>query len=48
MILRCVRPFGNFAEGDEVEVPDGAAFDRTHFAEHEDREEAPDDAEEGK
>lgn len=31
MQLRCVRAFGNFEPGDEVEVPDGAAFDGTYF-----------------
>lgn len=31
MILTCVNAFGNFKPGDEVEVPDGAAFDTAHF-----------------
>ena len=31
MILVCIRPFGNFVPGDEVEVPDGAEFDRYYF-----------------
>ena len=33
MILVCTKPFGNFKPGDEVEVPDGAVFDRTYFEE---------------
>lgn len=33
MKLECVRAFGNFVPGDEVEVPDGAIFDTTHFTE---------------
>lgn len=31
MILVCIRKFGNTVPGDEVEVPDGAAFDHYHF-----------------
>lgn len=31
MTLVCIRPFGNFDFGDEVEVPDGAMFDSYHF-----------------
>lgn len=31
MKLRCHAPFGNFTPGDEVEVPDGAAFDGAYF-----------------
>lgn len=33
MLLRCIRAFGNFEPEDEVEVPDGAEFDRAHFEE---------------
>lgn len=49
MQLRCVRAFGNFQPGEEVEVPDGAGFDAVYFEKAE-PEEAPvefcDDAEE--
>lgn len=31
MQLRCVRAFGNFQPGEEVEVPDGAGFDGMYF-----------------
>jgi hypothetical protein len=31
VLLICKKTFGNFVPGDEVEVPDGAAFDTTHF-----------------
>lgn len=31
MLLRCHHAFGNFAPGDEVEVPDGDVFDSAHF-----------------
>lgn len=31
MKLRCVRAFGNFKPGDEIEVPEGAVFDTCHF-----------------
>jgi hypothetical protein len=31
MLLRCVRSFGNFVPGDEVEAPDGAVFDHVYF-----------------
>lgn len=31
MTLRCIRAFGNFKPGDEVEVPDGAEFDGYYF-----------------
>jgi hypothetical protein len=31
MILRCRRAFGNFLEGDTVEVPEGAVFDEYFF-----------------
>lgn len=31
MILECTEAFGNFVPGDEVEVPDGDAFDTAHF-----------------
>ena len=31
MLLRCVNAFGNFAPGDEVEVPDDALFDTAYF-----------------
>ena len=31
MLLVNIRPFGNFMPGDEVEVPDGALFDRFYF-----------------
>jgi len=33
MRLTCIRPFGNFEPDDEVEVPDGAVFDRYYFEE---------------
>lgn len=33
MLLRCHDAFGNFEPGEEVEVPDGAAFDQAHFEE---------------
>ena len=33
MNLKCVRAFGNFVPGDEVEVPDGAIFDHYYFEE---------------
>jgi len=33
MLLRNVRPFGNFVPGDTVEVPDGAEFDHVFFEE---------------
>lgn len=32
MKLVCVHPFGHFKPGAEVEVPDGAVFDRAYFA----------------
>lgn len=35
MLIRCVRAFGNFQPGDEVEVPDGAIFDRAYFTQAE-------------
>jgi hypothetical protein len=31
MLLECVNAFGNFAPGDEVEVPDDALFDTAFF-----------------
>lgn len=31
MILTCIRPFGNFLPGDQIEVPDGALFDHQYF-----------------
>lgn len=32
MILECVRAFGNFKPGDQVEVPDGTiVFDHFYF-----------------
>ena len=31
MILVCVRTFGNFEPGNEVEVSDGAVFDASYF-----------------
>lgn len=31
MKLRCIAPFGVHAVGDEVDVPDGAAFDPDHY-----------------
>jgi hypothetical protein len=31
MLLVNVRPFGRFAPGDTVEVPDGAVFDHAYF-----------------
>ena len=31
MQLICVNAFGNFAPGDEVEVPNGAIFDAAYF-----------------
>lgn len=31
MRIRCTNAFGNFGPGEEVEVPDGAAFDPAHF-----------------
>lgn len=40
MQLRCVRAFGNFQPGEEVEVPDGAGFDAVYFEKAE-SEEAP-------
>jgi hypothetical protein len=33
VILKNVRPFGNFTPGDLVEVPDGAVFDEFFFVE---------------
>lgn len=33
MTLVCIRPFGLRKPGDEIEVPDGAVFDSTYFAE---------------
>ena len=33
MTLICIRSFGVFEPGGEVEVPDGAVFDSTYFAE---------------
>lgn len=35
MLLQCIRPFGRFHPGDEVEVLDGAVFDTLYFAERE-------------
>lgn len=31
MLLRCHTAFGNFVPGDELEVPDGAVYDRAYF-----------------
>lgn len=31
MLLRCKRKFGNFTPGEEIEVPDGAKYDRSYF-----------------
>lgn len=31
MQLRCIRAFGNFKPGDELDVPDGAVFDGFYF-----------------
>jgi hypothetical protein len=31
MRLRCIRAFGLHEPGDEVEVPDAAAFDTAHY-----------------
>ena len=31
MLLTCVKAFGLTEPGDEVEVPDGAAFDPEHW-----------------
>jgi len=31
VLLECIRPFGNFVPGDEVEVPAGAVFDTFYF-----------------
>lgn len=31
MTLTCIKPFGNFEPGDELEVPDGAVFDTAYF-----------------
>jgi hypothetical protein len=31
MLLRNVRPFGNFTPGQTVEVPDGSTFDGAFF-----------------
>jgi hypothetical protein len=31
MLLVNVRPFGRFAPGETVEVPDGVAFDHVYF-----------------
>ena len=31
MIIRCVRQFGNFRPGDDLEVPDEAVFDEYYF-----------------
>lgn len=33
MKLTCVKPFGNFKPGDEVEVPAKATYDETYFTE---------------
>jgi hypothetical protein len=38
MLLRCHHAFGNCAPGDEVEVPDGAAFDQAYFEKAEEPE----------
>lgn len=31
MVLKCIVRFGNFVPGDEVEVQDGAIFDKHYF-----------------
>lgn len=31
MIIRCVKPFGNFAPGDELEIADESKFDEFYF-----------------
>lgn len=31
MKLVCVKPFGNFVPGDEVEVPEDSGFDPFYF-----------------
>jgi hypothetical protein len=31
MIIRCIRLFGNFRPGDELEIPADAVFDETYF-----------------
>lgn len=31
MTLVCVRAFGNFVPGDEIEVPEGAGYDHYYF-----------------
>ena len=49
MQLVCVRPFGNFKPGDEVEVPDGAVFDKFYFEVSEPDKPEPDEpADKGK
>jgi hypothetical protein len=35
MILVCINSFGNFAPGDEIEMPDGTEFDHAFFNEAE-------------
>lgn len=31
MTLECIKPFGHFAPGDTIDVPDGAIFDKEYF-----------------